>query len=164
MKCFVYGILHRISPFSQTVKAHYRMWMFIKSQRDLKESSSVTAWKLSTSKFIHWINDLFPRCQWEHSAPQDSRGFTLQCLHSLPSRSSRAVLQRTPPAWAAATWDRARADAHTVWDTSNAACACLGFLKESLQFFNFFELRLGLGGYIHIYAFSGFFLTYFSLL
>lgn len=35
----MYEILHRISPFSQTVKAHYRMWMFIKSQPDLKESS-----------------------------------------------------------------------------------------------------------------------------
>lgn len=42
---------------------------------------------------------------------------------------------------------------------------CLGsFLKESFTILNFFELRLGLGGYIHIYAFSEFFLTYFSLL
>lgn len=37
------------------------------------------------------------------------------------------VLQRDPPAWAAATWDRARANAHIVGDTSNAAWACLVF-------------------------------------
>lgn len=33
------------------------------------------------------------------------------------------------------------------------------FLKKSIQSLIFLEIRLGLEGYIHIYAFSGFFLT-----
>lgn len=95
---------------------------------------------------------------------RNSRGFTFQCLHSmclsggagLPSVLQRKSLSLCCSS-AASTCDRGSCQCIDLCVTVQMQPVPVFFLKESLQSLNFFELRLGLEGYIHIYAFSGFF-------
>lgn len=171
MKCFVYGIVPRISPFSNC------------------ESSlqNVNVYKISTwsegvivfncMKIVNQLNSFiesmicFITVNGNTHCFRKSRGFTFQCLHSMclsGGAGLHSLLQRKSfslcCSGAASTWDRGSCKCRDLCVTVQCSL-CLGsFLKESFTILDFFELRLGLGGYIHIYAFSEFFLTYFSLL
>lgn len=94
---------------------------------------------------------------------RNSCGFTFQCLHSMclsGGAGLHPLLQRKSFSLccsrAASTWDRGLCQRIHLCVTVQMQPVPVFFLRK-LTILNFFELRLGLGGYIHIYAFSGFF-------